>query len=448
MTSRAPRLEWLPPLLVGASAAVVAEVALAMLLYGGPGFVRSLTTILAVEGFALAGGLWLAPAPGPDLVDRLRRRWLLGLFAFLAAAVFGTAWSLVPWLGEVRFGQAMGLAILAALPLYATGAVLAGISVAAASDAGDRLRGPGAAATAGAALGFVMTGLLLPRAPMPASLLVGCLVMLSLGGMIFGGVLGARTEIEVHARRPGPTGEVRVEERRVPSDGVARLDLREGEHLRRSRSLDEDGRTPWDVAVVKALLPGEHSEWRVLLVGGGCSSAVRAVLRGHPTATIDVVERSAAVIELGRDFFDTELSLGSDDRYSVAVGNLDDAIASVGYGYHLIVIDGAALAPVGGHRGLSTASRAALTRSLTPGGVIAWGPLGSEPGVEPLPVGWARSIVRREPSDAGASSELVTLTSRVGTMDRLPSVDGFEVGESAVSLPAPDSAAAVEASPR
>jgi hypothetical protein len=42
----------------------------------------------------------------------------------------------------------------------------------------------------------------------------------------------------------------------------------------------------------------------------------------------------------------------------------------------------------------------------------------------------------------------VTLTARVGMLDRLPSVDGFEVGASAVSLPAPDSAAAVEASPQ
>jgi hypothetical protein len=37
----------------------------------------------------------------------------------------------------------------------------------------------------------VVTGVLLPRAPMPASLLVGCLVLLSGGGMIYGTVLGA-----------------------------------------------------------------------------------------------------------------------------------------------------------------------------------------------------------------------------------------------------------------
>ena len=75
MTSRqSPPLEWVPPLLVGASAAIAAEVALSLLLYGGPGLVRSLTTVLGVEGFAFAAGLWSSPGPGRDMIDRVRRR--------------------------------------------------------------------------------------------------------------------------------------------------------------------------------------------------------------------------------------------------------------------------------------------------------------------------------------------------------------------------------------
>ena len=92
-TLRSPRLEWLPPLLVGASAAVAAEVALGVLLYGGVGFMRSLTTILATQGIAFGGGLWTAPRPGLDLVDRLRRRWVFCLVAYVVAAVFGTLWT-------------------------------------------------------------------------------------------------------------------------------------------------------------------------------------------------------------------------------------------------------------------------------------------------------------------------------------------------------------------
>jgi hypothetical protein len=455
MTERAPRLEWLPPLLVGASAAVAAEVALAMLLYGGPGFVRSLTTILAVEGFALAGGLWSAPPPEPDLVDRLRRRWLLCLFSSLAAAAFGTSWTFVPWLGEERVGQAAGLAILAALPLYSSGSLLGGMSVAAATDRGRRLRSPGAAAAVGGALGFVLTGLLLPRAPMPASLLVGCLVMLSLGGMVFGSVLGARTEVVVHARRPGSSSEVSVEERTRPIDDIALIELREGAFVRRWRALEEEeGRAWWDVAVARALVPDEHAEWRVLVVGGGCTGVVRAALREHPTATVEVIERTAAVVELGREYFDTELMVGTADRSTVAVGNLDDALEAIGYGYHLVVVDTAALAPLGGLRGLSTASLSALYGIVTPGGVIAWGPVGSEPAVEALPAGWSRVVLRRPAADVSAGSELVVLTGRGSVLERLPVPEGFQTVAGAPppaephSPPSEPSDALAEAPPR
>ena len=409
--------------------AVAAEVALAVLLYGGDGFIRSLTTILAVLGFAFAGGLWTAPTGGPGLVDRLRRRWLLCLFAFLAAAVFGTAWSLVSSLGEERYGQALGLALLGALPLYASGTVIGGMSAAAATDVGHRLRGPGPAAAAGVAIGVVLTGILLPRAPMPASLLVACLMMLSLGGMVFGAVLGVRTEVDVRARRPGSSDEVRVEERRGPLADVAMLELREGRHLRRHRPLDGVGQAPWDVALMRALMPEEEAEWRVLLVGGGCSSVVRALLREHPLATIDVVERTAAAIELGREYFQTELTLGRDERVSVVVGNLDDCIAELAYGYHFVVLDTAALGPLGGMRGLSANSRESLLGMLTPGGVVVAGPVGPEPAVEELPPGWTR-LVLRQTDGSGGGTEIVTMSAREGVLERLPAVDGFAVTES------------------
>lgn len=432
--------------MVGASAAVAAEVAVAVLLYGGDGFIRSLTTILAVLGFAFAGGMWTAPTGGPGLVDRLRRRWLLCLFAFLAAAVFGTAWSLFSGLGEERYGQALGLALLGALPLYASGTVIGGMSAAAATDIGHRLRGPGAAAAAGAAIGVILTGILLPRAPMPASLLVACLMMLSLGGMVFGAVLGARTEVDVLARRPGPSDEVRVEERRGPDADAAMLELREGLHLRRHRSLDGVGQAPWDVALMRALMPEEEAEWRVLLVGGGCSGVVRALLREHPLGTIDVLERSAAAIELGREYFQTELTLGREERVSVVVGNLDDRIAELVYGYHFVVLDTAALGPLGGLRGLSATSRESLFGLLTPGGIVATGPIGPEPTIEELPHGWTRVVLRQIEAPGGAT-EIVTISAREGVLERLPSVDGFVVAEDLRPASAPSAAGIDSSSP-
>lgn len=401
-----PRLEWVPPLLVGASAAVAAEVALSLLLYGGPGLVRSLTTVLGVQGFAFAAGLWSAPGPGRDLVDRVRRRWILGLVVFLVAATYGSAWTFIPLLGEGRLGQSAGLVIMGAAPLYAAGAVLGGMTSAAVTDEGGRLSGPGAAAAAGASLGFVLTGFMLPRVPMPGMMLVGCLVLLSVAGMVYGAVLGSRTEIFVEAHRPSVSGDVRVQERHLESEGIAHVELFEGDFLRRSKDAGSGASTPaWDEAAVRALLPPSGSAWRVLCLGGGVSSAPRSALREHPTVQVDVAERTAAVIELGREYFDTGLSVGVVERQAVAVGNLDDLIASVRTTYDLILVDLDALAPIGGLRGLSRATLWRTTDAMTPSGVVAFGPSLVEPVPEHLEE-WSRT---RVPVGKG----LLTLFSRV-----------------------------------
>lgn len=215
MRDRAHPLAWAPPLLVGASAAIAAEVAIGILLYAGPGFLRSLTTILAVEGASLSLGLRGVPPLDRDLIERMRRRWLFCLASFLVAATFGTVWSLVPDLGEGRLGQGLGLALLAALPLYACGAVLGGMGSVSASAPARGTRGPGAAAALGAALGFVITGGLLPRAPIPASLLVACLVLLSAGGMLYGVVLGVEAEGPMPPPGEAPDEPVPVEGQRT-----------------------------------------------------------------------------------------------------------------------------------------------------------------------------------------------------------------------------------------
>lgn len=373
-TRRAPRLEWLPPVAVGASAAIAAEVALGILLYGGVGFMRSLTTILATEGFALAMGIWTAPGPGADLVDRLRRRWLFCLVAFLASASFGTAWSVMPGLGEGAVGQGLGLAILAALPLYGAGMVLGGMATAAETDPGERLSGPGAAAATGAALGFILAGFLLPRAPMPGSLLVVCLVMLSAGGMIYGSVLGFRTELDVRARRPTTTGEVRVEDSLVQADDVSVRTLIDHEQVRRSQPVDARPEHPWDVAIWREWMPDFDVAVRVLMVGGGASPAPQAIVREHPLARVDVLERTPAVVELGREFFGTGLSIATEDRLSVRVGNLDDLIADLDESYDLILVDTDALRVVGGPAGLARGSVARLERLTKEGGAVRWGP--------------------------------------------------------------------------
>ena len=423
MIGRPHRLAWVPPFLVGVSAAIVAEVAVGILLYAGPGFVRSLTVILAIEGVALAGGLWSAPAPGPDLVDRLRRRWLLCLVAFLVATLFGGAWSLLDVLGKGRSSQGLGLAILAAIPLYATGAVLGGMASITSSDPGGSRPGPGAAAAFGAGVGFLVTGSLLPRTPIPASLLIACLVMLSLGGMILGSVLGYRLEIRVRAERPARGGDVRVEDRRLASTGFAARVLLEGAHERRRLALSGDGEVPWDVAVARAMMPEPDRPWRLLTLGGGASTLARSVLREHPTGTVDVLERTGVIIEMGREHFDTELAIGMAERVTIGVGNLEDLVQGVRGPYDAVLIDASALAPIGGVRGLSRVARVRLVEAVGESGVLVWGPMPPEPGMPELVDGWTHVVFDR--AVEGSDDEVVILTGRQRLAEVPRSFEGF-----------------------
>jgi hypothetical protein len=85
--------------------------------------------------------------------------------------------------------------------MFACGSVLGGMSAVPVGGVAGLGR-PSAAAALGAALGFVATGALLPRAPIPASLLVGCLVLLSGGGMVYGALLAAASGGENDAEPP------------------------------------------------------------------------------------------------------------------------------------------------------------------------------------------------------------------------------------------------------
>ncbi|HET9947761.1 MAG TPA: hypothetical protein VFQ22_02430, partial [Longimicrobiales bacterium] len=375
MRSAGERIGWIPPLLVGASAAVAAEVAMALLLYTGPGLARSLTTVLAVEGTALGVGLWTQPRGDHDLVERLRRRWLLCLAAFVAAAVYGTSWSVSSGVADGRLGQGIGLAVLAALPVYACGSVLAGMSALAATHPSGPRRGPGAAAAIGAGMGFVLTGALLPRAPIPASLLVACLVFLSGGGMVYGVVLASWPQVLVRASLGAGGLEVRVEDRKPErEDGGARY-LLEGGHVRRRAPLAGDAGPDWSLQLARALLADGDEPRRVLAVGGGASAFPAALVAERPGVSVDVLERTAAVVELAREHFDAPAPADPGGRLCVEVGNLEDLLAGVPGTYDLVLVDTSALAPLGGIDGLSRAARAALLAAVDPArGTLAWGP--------------------------------------------------------------------------
>lgn len=424
MTNLRRRAEWMPPLLVGVACSTAAAVAISVLLYAGSGLMRSLSTVLVVEASAFAIGLWSAPGPGPDLVRCLRRRWLLCMASFLAAAFYGTSWSVRQELGSTALGQGFGLAIMAALPLYTCGAVLGGMTTARLTDSRGPRPGPGAAAAIGAAIGLAITGFMLPKSSVPSYMLIVSLMLLSIGGMWYWAVLETHLHIEVKASDSATASGARVEDRRLLADGVASRVLLEGPHVRRTIELSsESAPVSWDLAVARGLMPPLEAPWRVLVVGGGASSLPRMVVREHPAASVDVLERIGAIVELGRDHFETGLHVGQTGRSSVAVGNLDDLVEGLSGSYDLVVVDGAALEPLGGAEGFSRRAKTMLRQRVSAGGALVCGP-NVDPVVEAVD-GWSTVTLTRARDDG--KEEVVLITGPDATLPSTDFLKGFQV---------------------
>lgn len=409
-------LGWVPAFVVGACLASAAELAVGLLIYSGPGFLRSVTTVLALEAGALAVGLWSAPRPRADLQETLRRRWLLCLGSFLVATLFAAGWTLVHDVGGTALGQGLGLAALAGLPLYASGGLLGGL---AAVDQADELRAPGsigARAALGAVVGFLATGAALTRVLTPSSLMLGCIIMLSAGGLVYTYVQDGRVRTHVKGSHDSPFGEVRVEERVLPVAGPGVRALVEGTVLRAWTPLEGPPFAAWDVAFLRTLLPDESVPFRVLLVGGGASSAPRSAVRQHPSVTVEVLERSSTVVDLGAALMDTVLSVGTEGRMSVQVGNLEDLAGDLEGLFDLVAVDTASLRPVGGDEALSAHARATLLARVADGGVLVAGPLPTAVTAWPIGEGWSVRAFRRVPAaplgrlyEPGAAEEVVVV---------------------------------------
>lgn len=196
MRPRVLSLRWLPPFLVGIATASCAEVGAVLLLYSGPGMLRSLTIVLVVESAALGLGFWSARATGANRLDTIRRRWFLYLVSILAATIFAGVWSLIEHLGRTRLEQGLGLAFLGALPLYACGTLLGTMGADGASDGQSSVA---TSAAMGATLGFAATGLTLTRVVTPASLLLTALALVSAAGLVHGAILEATEATEARS---------------------------------------------------------------------------------------------------------------------------------------------------------------------------------------------------------------------------------------------------------
>jgi hypothetical protein len=149
---------WAPAFVVGFGAGASGTVAVALLLYSGEGLLRSLALIVATQlgAFGLGLGIGGQPSEWSDALESLRSRWLFVLMAFLGATGFVFAWDFFAGFGASPLTQALGLALLAGLPLYACGRLLRGINTVRIMTG---LAGDGAFAALGAAAAVLVIGL-------------------------------------------------------------------------------------------------------------------------------------------------------------------------------------------------------------------------------------------------------------------------------------------------
>jgi hypothetical protein len=305
-------LAWLPPFLVGIVGVVAAEVAVGLLLYSGAGFLRALTVILVTLLGSLALGLWTAPRSDlrgrdPGLTEAIRRRWLLSLVAFVAAAAAAGAWELLGGLATAAATRGLGLALLAGLPLYAVGTLLG------AMERGRIEPDSGVApfVALGGMAGAFLAGVVLLPALIPVTALVLCVVLLSGAALLEGQILDRRAEDRVVDEEASVRGPVRV------------VDREWGDPRRSRRLLEVGGREvggwedreplrPWETGVLDLLLrrvggdPGGGEEGgAVLVVGGAAPGLIRQLREGG--APLVVVEPDPVIRRILARHFDLPL---------------------------------------------------------------------------------------------------------------------------------------------
>jgi hypothetical protein len=432
----------LPPFLVGLVAALVLETSAGLLLYADEGLLPALTLILTIELGAMGLGLWSGSLPvGGGVVEKVRRRWLLSLFALALAAALAAGLSFMGRLPRTGLGQGVGLGFLGALPLFSIGSLLGALS--GPDESGRRsLPSVGAPATLGAAVGFLLAGAILLPNTAPYTLYLFCLVTLSGGALVQGWVMDGNPSVEVLEILGGPTGELRAERRVTGSPRREVIVLLEGGRLRGAE--DEEGRPArvWESAVLEGL--GREVPWpeSVLCLGGGSGTFARVLSKRSPQTRIHVLERSGELVTLARSRF---AEWENWESVGLQIGEPLRAPLAPKGPFSLIVLDCGVLPTLGGAPFLEDSGWRLISEALLPGGVLA---MGGFPRIQGDPPGPLREIVRAglrwfdnawlyfedmSPSgprllwEEGEGAEALLLCSKAGGVARSPSLSGFQL---------------------
>jgi hypothetical protein len=365
------RLSWLPPFLVGAATAVVAEVSIGLLLYAGGGLLRAMTLLMATLLGALALGLWSAPRVDADrMVTAVRRRWMLALVAYAAGVAAAGAWSALGGLAANGVSRGVGLALLAGAPLYGSGAVLGAMGTA----PSGRPALVGALAAAGAASGVVLTGVVLVPSMVPVSMYVVGLIALAGAAVVHGFVLGLVPERSLVDEEASLFGLVRVDDRAW------------GRPRRIQRTLSVGGRTLGGTENGRALRAWERTaaEWVRATPGPGPAGRGSVLLMGASAVALQerlrrvampltIVERNPVVWRMAVRHFDVPRMA---KNVRVETGDVLDRVLEPGR-FSFVVADGGEWG--GGAPLPSVTVLGRLRRALRTDGVLLLG--GDDPSV-------------------------------------------------------------------
>lgn len=196
MTERGAGLAPFASLLVGAVIAVAGMTGGGLLLSQGPGLLRGAVSILALQCGALAAGSWAAEPLSPDAEgDGLRGWWVAALLAMTLAAALSAWWQL-RGLPAVPMATGMVFGVLVGLPQVALGGVAMHLG-----------RGAGSPVLllAGAAAGFLLSGMLLLPFLAPPTVYFLCVAALAAAAAMHATLVPAPAPGGM-AGYPGPPG--------------------------------------------------------------------------------------------------------------------------------------------------------------------------------------------------------------------------------------------------
>jgi hypothetical protein len=373
-----------PASLLGFSLGVSSQVAAGLLLYGGPGFIPALAVILAVIFLSLGAGLAGPPPPGTGerMIEEARRRWLLTLLAFTMAAAFAAGWEIFRGFGALGITQAVGLAVLAALPAYTGGRTL---GMLAHLSGVEGSRGPAFPALAGASAGALALAYVLFPGLSPTAVILICLLAVSAGALVHGLALDDGVRVEPLAGWEEGDGRLKAERWIQPSSRQVRVAVREDGRLRVLRRSDGAPVFPEERAVEGDLLRWGPVPERVLALGLGAG-----VMGGRLAATpggveLTIVDETPERLErLLRT-----LEWGGVDRIRRLVANpgvfLQRGVGPLAPGgADWILVDALALGATGASARIPPGGFLRLRELLSPKGILVVLPLEEGEGAESL----------------------------------------------------------------